>query len=253
MTITDKIRKTIGLLMGSRINGCITGSSMLCLKGVDFDDWTDVPDVDVFVYSEPQLAHAVDLLTLAYGFKPLNAGEQWKIDRINTRGNNWKSPLSTVKVERDGVVVNVTWKKNYTTMAAVLSSFDMSIIMLGYDIQHRFGMDMRTAESAGVFEDAGRLWSHDCKTAVPNPLRDQDVDMYGAEMWVRQFNRVVKYWQRGFDTRPMARFYLRLIDGVIDKGQLFATDKSEAAYREFTDWVVPIRESIAKWLEDKED
>lgn len=251
MDITNKIRKTIGLLMGSKINGCITGSSMLCLFGEDFDTWTDVPDVDVFVYSEPQLAHAVDLLILAYGFKPLNEGEAWKIDRMNTRGNSWKAPLTTVKVTRDDVVVNVTYKKNYTTMASVLSSFDMSIIMVGYDIKHGFGMDMRTAVSAGVFDDKDGKWSDSPRTARPNPLRDQDVDMYGAEMWVRQFSRVVKYWQRGFDTRPMAEFYLELIDGVIKKGQLFNTEKSEAAYQEFIDWVVPIKESISKWLDDK--
>lgn len=251
--ITDKVRKTIGLIMGTGINGCVTGSSMLCLHGIDFDDWTDVPDVDVFVYSEPQLSHAVDIMCMRYGFKPLNDGEAWKIDRLHTRGTSRDWPLSTVKVVRDDVVVNITWKKGYTTMAAVLSSFDMSIIMVGYDIKHRFGMDMRTAESAGVFEDADGLWSHDRRTAVPNPLRDQDVDMYGAKMWIRQFTRVIKYWQRGFDTRPMARFYLKLIDGVIKKGRLFQTDKSEEAYNDFMSWTGPVRESIEEWLRDKEE
>ena len=84
-------------------------------------------------------------------------------------------------------------------------------------------------------------------------MRKQDVDMYGTGMWVRQFDRVIKYWNRHIDTRPMARFYIKLINGVIDKGKLFNTDKSDAAYQEFITTYEPLRDKMVQWLKDKEE
>ena len=77
--------------------------------------------------------------------------------------------------------------------------------------------------------------------------------MYGAEMWIRQFSRCIKYWERGFDTRPMAEFYIRLIDQVIEDGQLFATKTSEERYQDFVDEFEPLKQKMIEWLKDKED
>ena len=129
----------------------------------------------------------------------------------------------------------------------------MSIIMIGYDIKHRFGQDFRTGASAGVYDDRDHLWSDDPRVAVPNPLRDQDVDMYGTEMWVRQFDRVIKYWNRGFDTRKMAEFYIELIDGVIATGKLFQSEKADAAYNGFVTTYEPLRDKMKAWLDDKKE
>lgn len=248
---TCKIRKTQELLKGTGINGCITGSSML---DVDFDSWADVPDIDVFVYNEPVLMNLADMLEYRYGFTAATDGEAWKLNRIRTMGFQKNAALSTLKMKNDdGVIVNVTWKKGKTTMSSVLSSFDMSIIMLGWDIKHGFGQDLRTRDSAGVFDDPGHLWSDDPKVAVPNPLRDQDVDMYGAEMWIRQFDRVIKYWNRGFDTRKMAEFYIKLINQVINNGKLFQTEKADTAFGEFVKMYEPLRDKMVSWLKDKEE
>ena len=121
------------------------------------------------------------------------------------------------------------------------------------DIRKHVMLDFRRGWEGMVPEDPDNRWSHSDKIAVPNPLRDQDVDMYGTEMWVRQFDRVIKYWNRGFDTRPMAKFYIRLINGVIEKGQLFETAKSTAAYQEFITAYEPLRDKMVQWLNDKEE
>lgn len=250
MGLTQDIKDTIKLLKSTDINGCITGSSML---DEDFDTWESYPDVDVFVFAENQLLSAADLLVYKYGFKPLTEGEEWKLNRIRNKGMQKNASLQTLKLKNGDVVINLTWKYGKTTMADVLASFDMSIIMIGYDIKHKFGMDLRCKHDAFIFDDNGNKWSDSDNVAMPNPLRDQDVDMYGVEMWVRQFDRVIKYWNRGYDTRPMAAFYIDLINGVIDKGQLFPSVKSEAAYKLFVETYEPLRDKMIEWLEDKEE
>lgn len=249
--LTEKIHETIQLLMESGINGCVTGSSMI--PDADFDTWDSVPDVDLFVYTEAMLLRASDVLTLAYGFKELTDGEAWKYERVMNNGIQRNAPLSTLKFERDGVVVNVTYKKGKTNLFSVLSSFDMSIIMVGMDIPTKVVLDLRKGWDGMLVSDPEHKWSDDVKKAVPNPLRKQDVDMYGAEMWIRQFDRVIKYWNRGFDTRPMAEFYIDLINGVIRKGMLFKTDKSERAYNEFITTYEPLRDKMVQWLDDRKD
>lgn len=249
-SINDKMRATIDLLKSSGINGCITGSSMI--PNVDFSTWQQVPDIDVFVYNEMQLLSASDLLMYKHGFELLDAGEEWKFNRISNFRDNRKFPLSTIKMEKDGVVVNITWKKEKTNIMSVLASFDMTSVMIGYDISFGWGIDMRTKDIR-VFDDVMGRWSDSPKVAKPNPMRKQDTDMYGTQMWVRQFDRVIKYWNRGIDTRPMAKFYIDLIQSTIDNGQLFATDKSSEAYQAFVNTYEPLRDKMVEWLNDRKE
>jgi len=127
-----------------------------------------------------------------------------------------------------------------STVLDVISNFDMSIIMRGYDIPKGTMLDLRTMASTE-------------NVAVPNPLRDQDAEVYVTDQWIRQFDRVIKYWDRGFDTRPMARFYIKLINDTIDKGSLFKTSKSVEFFDEFSKEFMNVREKIELWLKDKED
>lgn len=250
MSLTQDIKDVIELLKRSDINGCITGSSML---DENFDTWDQAPDVDVFVYNEMQLLHASDMLMYKHGFELLSAGEEWKFDRVCNRGAQGNAALTTMKLINDkGVVVNITYKKWKNTMLSVLASFDMSVIMIGYDIPFGWGIDMRT-KNVKIFDDKFNRWSNDPKVAKPNPMRKQDVDMYGTEMWVRQFDRVIKYWNRGIDTRLMARFYIDLIEGVIAKGQLFTSSKGEESFNGFVATYEPLRDKMVEWLKDKED
>lgn len=250
MSLTQEIRETIEFLKGSDINGCITGSSMI--PDADFDTWDSVPDIDVFVYNEMQLLHASDMLIYKHGFELLSAGEEWKFDRVCNRGAQGNAALTTMKLKHGNVVVNITYKKWKNNIMSVLASFDMSCIMIGYDIPFGWGIDMRTKDIK-VFDDRNHRWSDDPKVSMPNPMRKQDVDMYGTEMWVRQFDRVIKYWNRHIDTRPMARFYIKLINEVIDRGRLFESEKSEASFNAFVTTYEPLRDKMVEWLNDKEE
>lgn len=89
--------------------------------------------------------------------------------------------------------------------------------------------------------------------ATPNPLRNQDCVMWTVAKWVRQFDRVVKYYNRGFDTRPMAKFYIEMIDDCLKTGCLFDSDESHEMFDAYSEDFKAKRGQIAAWLEAHEE
>ena len=252
-SIKNKIDRMIEVVKMMPINGCITGSCFL--PGFDPDAWGSMPDVDVFVYSENDLVRAITLAEHALKMKPGTGGERsekqerWKINRLFKSGLNYKLGITTYKFNMDGVVLNFTYKMTkeqgrwvpITDAPGVLRSFDMSIVLQAYDIESKIMYDLRPDYVPVT-------------TAIPNPMRDHDCVMWTVSKWVRQFDRVVKYYSRGFDTRPMAEFYLKMIDECINAGCLFDSDESHQAFDAFSEEFIAKRAVIADWLEDhKED
>lgn len=251
-TKKEKIEMAIEVVKNMPINGCITGSCWL--PGFDPDTWGSTPDVDVFVYSEGDLMKAIDYAMYELKMKPgtgtdrSEKQERWKLDRLQQNGINHKLGITTYKFWCDGVIVNFTYKMTKVSgrwvpivnAPSVLMSFDMSIVMQAYDIKSRVMFDLRPDNIPPT-------------TAVPNPLRDNDCVMWTVAKWVRQFDRVVKYYARGYDTRPMARFYLDMIDQCIEAGCLFDSEESQAAFTNFSEEFLEKRAIIADWLEEHEE
>lgn len=249
-TKREQIDSAINLIKTLDIDGCITGSCLM--DGFDPDGWGTEPDVDVFVFGEGELFRAVEIMR--YGLRMVpgtgtersRRQEEWKLQRLQTAGLNTRLGITTYKFSCRDIIVNVTFKQRrhhgrwvpILSTPEVLQSFDMSIVMQGYDIKHHVWYDMRVG---------------DPKVAVPNPLRDHDCVMWTVAKWVRQFDRVVKYYNRGFDTRPMARFYLDMIDECIDAGCLFDSEESQEAFESFSSEFIEKRAAIADWLEEHEE
>ena len=251
MSVSEDIKDVISILKCTDIDGCITGSSMI---DGDYDNWETIPDIDVFVYHANELIYAVDTMIKEYQWYPATKGEEWKIKKMRNRDVKSNLALQTIKLKHKDhdVQVNLTWKEKRDNLFAVLSSFDMSIIMVGHDIQKKVTVDFRTKGDM-VLYDENNIWSDSIYKAVPNPLREQKVDMYGAETWVRQYGRCIKYWDRGYDTREMAKFYIKLIDQVIEDGILFENERGKERYNLFVEEFTPMREQMVKWLKGKED
>lgn len=243
--VTDKILATIEAIKESDIDGCITGS---CLCGKNMDDWQDIPDVDIFCYGEKEMIHAIDYVNYKMGFKfgaydneNSEKQEYTKFGWIRDgKRNKYDSLLDTVKLIKDGIVVNISCRKYQNDVISVISNFDMSIIMCGYDIK------------TGNFYDQRKSFAHGSKDiADPNIFRKHGADDWVTKRWIRQWDRVIKYDDRGFDTRPMAEFYLQLIDAVINKGSLWTSEAAIANHQETLDELLPMREKIQTWLNDK--
>ena len=243
---TQKIRETIERLKASDINGCITGSSM---TGFDFDDWDSVPDIDVFVYDRNELMYAVGLLIGSGEFEYKSEGEAQKVLWMRQGSYNRKYNLDTVKLLHDGIELNITWKKNCKSLLNVLASFDMTIIMIGYDIPRGILVDLRTGPSIIPDEERGK-WPTSNRVAYPNPLLLIHDTVFDVAYATRQFDRVIKYDGRGFDTMPMAVFYKQKINAVREKGALFKTQASMEIYESFVEEQTEMEGKIDAWIEE---
>ena len=188
----EQLRQRIqSIVDDGRINGCITGS---CMIDAEFDYWETMPDVDVFAYSTNYMIQAVEILINSLGCKwgetdteISSKQEQTKYKWLleGKKNNGFDPTLQTVKLHDDnGIVVNVSTRKNCRNVAQVVECFDMSIVMKGIDIRGKYVYDQT------------KSFSGDPKLAVPNPLKAQieDVSMWDVKRWVRQFDRVLKYW-----------------------------------------------------------
>ena len=250
MSLTKEIYETIEQLKQTDINGCITGSSM---TGADFDLWEQHPDIDLFVYKKEQLLYASDLAIMTMGFEPKNEGEKLKLKWMRDGSFSKKCPVSTIKLVKGDVELNISHKKYRSGLLEVLASFDMSIIMIGYDIPRHITLDLRCGWEGMIVADEKNKWSDSPTKAVPNPLRLVEPNVFSTSTAVRQFDRVIKYWNRGFDTRPMAEFYLGLIDQVIEQGAMFQTEASVKVYDDFVNEFTEMRDKIQRWLDDKNE
>lgn len=251
-TKKEKIEAVIEALKQSDINGCITGSVLL--PDFDPDTWGTIPDIDVFVYSENDLLLAVrDMQHRGFEFgkgtDKTKHQEEWKFNRLRNNRCDFKIGINTITLYCHDVMINFTYKlvrkagKLYPLYNApsVLMSFDMSMVMQAYDIPSHTVFDLRPDDV-------------DVKTAVPNPLRKVDYTTWNVDKWIRQFDRVVKYYSRGYDTRPMAKFYIDMIDECLILGNIFSSDKSQVLFDQYAEEFIEKRTQIAEWYkEHKED
>lgn len=242
-------RKELEDLKESSIIGCITGS---CMLDDNFTYWQDKPDIDIFVYTDTQMVYAISEL-MSRGYVPGGkgkraAGEELKFQWLLELNKNNSYGLSTIMLEKtvDGfdIAVNVTVKRGCHNVAEVVCSYDMSIIMVGYDIQNKLTLDLRTQNG----------WQE--KVASPNLLSnniEEHPSRFTLSRALRQWDRVTKYYNRGFDTRPMARYYLDKIDEVLKAGSAFGTDRDEESFEKYAVEFREIREIIYNWLEVHHD
>lgn len=246
-TFKDNVKNWIDKLKASDIDGCITGS---CLLNADFDMWQNKPDIDVFVYSDRYMIWAIAELMFRYGLElGIDSSEisrlqeeqkmRWLIEEKRNKSKVTNITLATIKLhdEKTGIIINVSCKGGCYSVADVVNSFDMSIIMKGWDIRGKYQYDM-TGQWGSI------------NVATPNPIRmaKTDLDMVQTAYWIRQFDRVIKYWERGYDTRPMAKFYIEQIDCTIARGNIWTSEASQEFYDKYFEEFIEMREKISRWL-----
>ena len=255
MSLKDDIERMQMRIMDTDIDGCITGSSLA--QDWDIDGAEVKPDIDVFTYSPYAMVHAIDVLEYKLGLHPggdeitTDAGERWKAHKMRTNGRGTRD-LATCKFTDGTVTVNVSNRRYEKSAMDVITRFDMSIVLQAYDIPSGSLIDMRMVQPKADLVDIIKSTGGDPAVAVPNPFRNFDGTTWNASKWLRQWDRVLKYWNRGFDTRPMARFYSYMIKEVIDGGSLFKTEASKQAYHVFVDEFKDLGTKIDEWLEANE-
>ena len=252
--ITEKLKQEQDRILDTDIQGCITGSSLM---DADFDRWDVTPDIDVFTYSPYAFVHAIDVIEYKLGYQPggdaitTDAGERWKASKARLSGRG-TGDLVTCKFRKDGIVVNVSNRKMQRSAMDVITNFDMSIVLQAIDIPSGAPIDFRDAKAKNDVAEIIGTKGGSTEVAVPNPFRSFDGTTWNAKKWLRQWDRVIKYANRGYDTLPMAKFYKHMIREVTEGGCLFKTEKSKQNYEEFVKEFSELEVKIDAWIGEHE-
>lgn len=162
---------------------------------------------------------------------------KWSILPYNERKFSWLNSISLIKGD---MIINITHKEHCDSVLRVIDSFDMSAVMIAYDTASRKIFDGRT------------LLSDDPHIAVPNVhgLR-VDFEDTTVSWWLRQDDRVRKYWDRGINTLAVSEYYEQILRETLEIGNVFDSDRSKERYEEITkDWYDQL-DRIVKWNEAK--
>lgn len=243
-------------LLNMNIYGCITGQCLIAKDtSVPVELWDEETDVDIFTYTHPAWISAVQiLLDNNYIFGEFNSNNveikqnevKWNRQLHEIRPSGWLHTLKLHHKTKDNVTVNVSFKKDLHDALAILSNYDTTAVMKAIDMPTKNEIDLRL------------MFSESVTVARPNPIRwgtiIEDASTWKASMMIRQWNRVLKLWNRGIDSRPLAQGYKELLETLIETGCLFSGEDSKERFNIFTEMCQPILdENILPWLEKTND
>jgi len=172
-------------------------------------EYWDGMDVDFFAYNKPSFTQMFYAMWHHPDFQILDKLELWKAEKFMSQDNDfYKVGIQTIKFHYNTCIeVNIILKKNANDIFAVLSSFDMDLIAVGYDTYLEQTLDLSGD-------------SHETKIASPNKWNPQFLndEAWAISKILRQLTRVFKYHKRGFNTDNMVHKYIELID-IMQKHQ----------------------------------
>lgn len=194
------------------IEGCITGSCLL--------EYFEGSDIDVFCYSEASFTKLLYTLHFNPMFLLLEPIEKWKFKdwtESNYKGSLKKLGLITIKFKYNTCIdVNVIFKDKNHSAFDVLQSFDMDIICRAYDIKTKQILDLTNGSTISKIASFNK-WNN----TFYNP------NLWAVSRVLRQFDRTVKYYKRGYNTDPMVLKYIELLQGMLEYENIFTSDKMD--------------------------
>lgn len=228
----EHIDNAINLLKEQDLNGCITGSCLL--------DYFEGQDIDVFVYDKSSFNKLLFFMYYNSMFTILDPLEKHKFeDYINNDKSSLEQlGLITIKFKYNLLVdVNVIYKKFHKTCFDVLSNFDMDIIATGYDI--KTGNTLSLRETTGM-EGTWNKWN---------------TSFYKADFWsikrlLRQFERVVKYTERGYNLTSVTDKYIQIVEDIINTENYYKTEKGTKYFNDSIEQFEMVLKVLKIWSKD---
>lgn len=204
----EHIDNAIELLKKQEVNGCITGSCLL--------DYFEGQDIDLFMYDKSSFNKLLFFMHYNPIFTILDPMEQHKFDEyINNDQSSLDSlGLITIKFKYNLLIdVNVIYKKYNKNLFDVISNFDLDIIASGYDIRTGQTLSLRTTKG---LEGTWNKW---------NSAFYKKGDFWSVKRLLRQFERVVKYTERGYDLSSVTNKYVSIVEEIIKTENFYKTEK----------------------------
>lgn len=223
------IDDAIELLKQQDINGCITGSALL--------DYFPNQDIDVFCYDKSGFNK---ILFFMYYNSMFNILDPLELHKFNDYINNDKSSLEnlgliTIKFKYNLLVdVNIVFKKFQKNIFEVISNFDLDIIATGYDI--KTGKTLSLRESVGN-EGTWNKWNKSF----------YQCDYWSCKRLLRQFSRVVKYTERGYDLSEVTQKYIELVEENISKDNIYKSERGNKYYNDTKEQFEIVLKILLEW------
>jgi hypothetical protein len=192
------------------INGCITGSYMLGYH----KDWQQ--DLDIFCFDEQSFTALLYYMHYNPMFQVLDKLEQKKLTEYMKSNKSSLDKLGLISIKYHFnlcVPINIVYKKYHRTIFDVLANFDVSGIAKGLDI--------KTGKMLDLTEDKGdKIWTYNKwnKTFY-------EADFWSCKKLLRQFSRICKYQERGYNLTSATNKYIELVEEILKTENVYHTEK----------------------------
>jgi len=231
----EQYKSALEILKKQDINGCITGSYMLGYH----EGWNQ--DIDLFVFDQSSLNKILFFMHYNPMFQILDPMEKHK---FNDLINNGKSSLDnigliTIKFKYNLLIdINIVFKKFQKNVFDVISNFDISIIAKGYDIKTGQTLDL-----SGYNGDKIVTWNK------WNPT------FYKADFWnikriLRQFERITKYTNRGYDLTEVTDKYISLVEEIVSTSNFYKSEKGVKYFEDTIEQFQIVLKILKLWKKD---
>lgn len=229
----EQVDNLIEILKQQDINGCITGSCLL--------EYFEGADVDVFCYDEQSFTALLYFMKYNKMFTVLDPLEIYKLDQYLKQGKSSLESIGliTIKFKYNLCIdCNITFKKFHKNIFDVLSNFDLDIIATGFDI--------KTKKSLSLRESTGKVgyWNK-WNTAYYKS------DLWSCKRLLRQFSRVIKYTERGYNLDEVTDKYISLIEEILAKENVYKSEKGIIFYDKTQKEFEIVLKILQLWKKDK--
>ncbi len=228
----EQVDNLIEILKKQDIQGCITGSCML--------EYFEGADVDLFCYDEQSFIALLYYMKYDPMFTILDPLELHKFEDYTKNGKSSLESIGlvTIKFKYNLCIdVNIIFKKFHKTIFDVLSNFDLDIITTGYDI--------KTGKTISLRESTGKegTWNRWNKSFYQS-------DFWSTKRLLRQFERVVKYTNRGYDLSSVTDKYIELVETIISTENFYKSDKGTKYFEDTIEQFEVVLKILKAWKKD---
>lgn len=228
----EHLDNALSIIKDQNIDGCITGSCLL--------DYFPGQDIDIFVYNESSFNKLLFFMHYNPMFQILDLLEEHKFnDYINNgRSSLQQLGLITIKFKYNLLVdVNVILKKNQNNCFDVLANFDLDIIAVGYDLKTKQILNLR--QTTG-FKGTWNKWNTSFYTT----------DFWSVKRLLRQFERVIKYTERGYDLTEVTDKYIEIINTILSIENYYKTEKGTKYFNDTIEQFEIVQKILLAWKKD---
>lgn len=227
----EHFESAIELLKKQQINGCITGSCMLEFN----ENWNQ--DIDLFVYDKASFTKILWFMYYNPMFNILDPLENHKFKDFvdNDKSSLEQLGLITIKFKYNLLIdVNVIFKKFNKTCFDVISNFDLDLIATAYDI--KTGKIISLRETTGLVGTWNK-W---------NPTFYQN-EFWSTKRLLRQFSRVVKYTERGYNLSSVTSKYISIVEEIISQENFYKSDKGKKYFDDSIEQFEQVLKILKEW------